>query len=132
MRAFDRDHKDARRSFKAISKSRAKLKPDQVAAEFDRLASYRETKSEFHQNERIGAIMAPTPIGAGTDFDLALAVNGWAAKIVQAFPGLDPVRRHIRQVALHGEIAVIDEIRTAYAEIVSLTPCSPPALPRSS
>lgn len=122
MRAFDRDFKEARRSFKAISKSPAKLKPDQMAAEFDRLTSYRETESEIHQNERLSTIMAPTPIGVGTDFDLALSINGWATKIVQAFPGLDPVRRHIRHVTLHGEISVIDEIRTVYAEIDSLTP----------
>ena len=47
--AFDRTFKEARRTFKSICKTSTKLKPISMAAEFDRLAAYRELEQELQQ-----------------------------------------------------------------------------------
>jgi very-short-patch-repair endonuclease len=122
LAALDRDRKEARRTFRAISRSEVKIKPADMAVEFDWLAEHLEKEAELQKDESLRAVLGPGPIEAETDLSLPLSVNAWAGEIVQAFPGLNPVRRHIRNVLLKGDVAVLDEIRSIYEGLTHLAP----------
>src|SRR5690606_24784690 len=117
LAAFDRERTEARRSFRTISKSAAKIKPPDMAAEFNRLAEYLEREAELQKDARLNTILGQGSIRAESDLNLPLSVNAWAGEIVKAFPGLNPIRSQIRNVLLKSDIATLDEIRAIHEKL---------------
>jgi len=108
---LNRDIKDAKAVYRDLAAGGRSGTPREMAAEFDDLAACLEDAESLQADGHLLALLGAAASGAEADLTPLADLLAWLQQVQQSLPGIDPVRRRLRETLFRGEMALLDELR---------------------
>jgi transcription elongation GreA/GreB family factor/very-short-patch-repair endonuclease len=114
---FNRQLRWARALYSRVAAQNVDFERMAAAENLRRGMAFLDECQKFTQDTGFVALFGERWRGIDTDFDTARSVSAWAANVATTFPGVGSEPKSVRQMLLHGEIDLLDEVALLAREL---------------